>query len=51
MIKYPDEFIASFDNLTNKKGHINLLFNKNILYFNYLYLKLRRFLSLVKNKF
>ena len=51
MIKYPDEFIESFDNLTNKKSHINLLFNKNILYFNYLYLKLRRFLGFVKNKF
>ena len=50
MIKYPDEFITSFNNLVNKRGHFFLLFNKNILYLNYLYLKLRRFIGLIKGK-
>ncbi len=50
MIKYPDEFIISFNNLVNKRGHFFLLFNKNILYLNYLYLKLRRFIGLIKGK-
>ena len=48
MIKYPDEFISSFESLKSKK--IILLSKYFPLYINYTYLKLRRFFGKLKLK-
>jgi len=42
MIKYPDEFIDSFNNKLNKKGLINLLLSDLTMGLTYFYLLIRR---------
>ena len=47
-IKYPDEYMASFESLSKKR---DIIFSKNIfLYLNYLYLKFRRLAGKLKLK-
>ena len=48
MIKYPDEYIDSFKNLIRKTNIFKLIYFKNILFLNYLYLETRRFLGRLK---
>ena len=48
MIKYPDEYISSFESISEKK---EIIFSKYfLLYINYLYLKMRRFFGKIKKK-
>tara|TARA_B100001109_G_scaffold254365_1_gene253889 strand:+ start:974 stop:1831 length:858 start_codon:yes stop_codon:yes gene_type:complete len=47
-IKYPDEYISSFESLSSR---LSVIFSKNLfLYLNYLYLKLRRLAGKLKSK-
>lgn len=47
-IKYPDEYISSFESLSSKQS---VIFSKNLLlYLNYLYLKLRRLAGKLKSR-
>ena len=48
MIKYPDEYIDSFKNLIRKTNIFKLIYLQNILFLNYLYLEIRRFLGRLK---
>ncbi len=46
MIKYPDEYISSFESISQKK---EIIFSKYyLLYLNYLYLKIRRIFGKIK---
>ena len=49
MIKYPDEYIDSFKNLIRKTNIFKLIYLQNILFLNYLYLEIRRFLGRLKS--
>ena len=49
MIKYPDEYIDSFKNLIRKTNIFKLIYLKNIIFLNYLYLETRRFLGRLKS--
>jgi len=51
MIKYPDEFIISVNNLINVKGNLYLLINESRLFINYYYLELRKKLGKLRKDF
>ena len=48
-IKYPDEFIDSIENYKRSKSIFNSVVELNIIFFNYLYLLLRRYLGSLLN--
>tara|TARA_Y100000816_G_scaffold203395_1_gene149772 strand:- start:2183 stop:3082 length:900 start_codon:yes stop_codon:yes gene_type:complete len=49
MIKYPDEFINSFNNLVKERKYQQILIYQKVLFLNFLYLKFRRFLGRFKD--
>lgn len=48
MIKYPDEYINSISNIKNKYGSFKSLLKLDVLYLNFIYLNLRKFLGRLK---
>ena len=50
LIKYPDEFVSSMENILNKKGLYKVLLSNFLLTTNYYYIVLRRRLGKIKNK-
>ena len=51
MIKYPDEFLSSLNNLINDRGVIYTMMNEFKLLLNYLYLILRIKFGGLKRKY